>query len=370
MAGSNPLGFVYPEDQTGAAATNKIIGEKQTLNPPVESFDFHFIIPMAAPYFRDTLVITHLATGRVLQRGTDYTPGHAFLSASYELEKIKGGIYGSILFFDKTLSGQVLLQYQTLGGVWTLSNNDILALMSNRATDPRSLSYDEVNGKPTVFPPTEHNHPVDDFTGAAELIIATNDVAAAIRQRTDDWLENPPILFGEYYTRSQIDSKFNGVASKFQLYYTAAEIDVKLHNLELGQGSGDYYTKVEINTLLSQVFGQFNNYYPKVDIDAKIGVLNTRMDGIDSDINTIDDELTAHIANKLNPHGVTPAIIGAVEVAVYEAGQQAVANQMTSLSQTKADKTEVGTNGRRDVYISTAAPTAAVGKVGDIYYQY
>lgn len=367
----NIADYLYPLDVTGVALTNKVSNERQTLNPPSEVLDFHFILPFAGPYYRDSMRLVHITTGRLLTRGIDWMPGHRFQSASYELESIYGGVYGSILFLDRTLSGQVqLAEYQTLGGEWTLNENRILEILSNRATDPRSVTFDEVSDKPLLFPPVEHGHPVDDFTGMSEMIEATNDVAAAIRQRTEDWLDNPPILFGEYYTRTQIDAKFNGVASKFQLYYTAAEIDVKLHNLELGQGSGDYYTKPETNTLFQQVFGQFNNYYPKIDIDAKIDVLNTRMDGIDSDINTIDDEVTAHIANKLNPHEVTPAIIGAVEVAVYEAGQQALADQMTSLSQTKADKTEVGTNGRRDVYISTAAPTAAVGKVGDIYYQY
>lgn len=380
----NIADYLYPLDVTGVALTNKVSNERQTLNPPSEALDFHFILPFAGPYYRDSMRLVHITTGRLLTRGIDWMPGHRFQSASYELESIYGGVYGSILFLDRTLSGLVqLAEYQTLGGEWTLDENHILDILSNRATDPRSVTFDEVSDKPLLFPPVEHGHPVDDFTGMSEMIEATNDVAAAIRQRTDDWLENPPILFGEYYTRTQIDVKFNGIATKFQMYYTAAEVDQKLHNLELGVGSGDYYTKVEINTVLDQVFGNFDNYYRKTEIDSKIGVIDARADALEDDILAVDGKLDTHATSQQNPHETTPDQIGAVGIAEYGPAMQQISDQLAQLSTSKlnvsqhdldmklkADKTEVGTNGRRDVHISTDAPTADIGKVGDIYYQY
>lgn len=380
----NIADYLYPLDITGVALTNMVSNERQTLNPPGEALDFHFILPFAGPYYRDSMRLVHITTGRTLTRGIDWMPGHRFQSASYELESIYGGVYGSILFLDRTLSGQVqLAEYQTLGGEWTLNENRILEILSNRVVDPRALTFDEVSDKPLLFPPVEHGHPVDDFTGMAEMIEATNDVAAAIRQRTDDWLENPPILFGEYYTRTQIDAKFNGVATKFQLYYTAAELDAKLHTLELGQNSGDYYTKPEVNQLIGNIQAGFNNFYNKVEIDAKFVAVGDSLAQVDDDVNRIDLSLSNHISDKNNPHGVTTAKIGAVDATKYQSDQQTTNQILTSLSTNKlnvsqynidmalkADKTEVGTNGRRDVYISTAAPTADIGKVGDIYYQY
>jgi len=387
--------YLYPLDVTGRASTNKVVNERQTLNPPGEALDFHFILPMATPYYRDSMKLVHITTGRALVRGIDWMPGHKFQAASFELENAYGGVYASILFLDRTLSGQVqLAEYQTLGGTWTLNEPRILEILSNRMVDPRSLTFDEVSDKPTVFPPVDHNHPVDDFTGMAEMIEATNDVAAAIRQRTEDWLENPPLLFGEYYNKTAVDTKFNGVSVKFKLYYTAAEVDAKLQAMELGQASGDFYTKTEVNQLVGQVLDGFSGYYTKVQLDVKFDGIALEFDASDAALHELSVAFDNHRTSKQNPHGTTPLEIGAVEdsqyqidqsvinaslmsltsnklnVSTYTAGIQAINSALNTLSTGKADKTEIGTNGRRDIYISTAAPSAGVGKIGDIWYQY
>lgn len=204
--------YPYPLDLTGQAATNKVVLERQTLNPPKEALDYHFILTKAGPYYRDTMVVKHITTGRTLVRGTDWMPGHKFHDASYETEGIRGGIYQSILFADKTLSGQVeLTAYQTLGGEWSLGEQKLLEIQSNRAIDPRTLTYEEVSGKPNAFPPIEHAHDVSDLTGMGELIIANYDIAAAIREKTQTFLNNPPILMSEYYNRDEIDAALEGL---------------------------------------------------------------------------------------------------------------------------------------------------------------
>lgn len=212
MAADDLQQYLYPLDLTGAAATNKVVGEKQTLNPPPApedndgEFTFHFVIPFATPFFRDTLKIKHIATGQPLQRGIDWMPGHKFHSASYELEGVKGGVYASVLLTDRSLSGQIeFTEYQTLGGTWTLNENRILEILSNRLVDPRTVTYEEVNDKPEVFPPVPHNHPVEDLTGMAEVVASNYDIAAALRERTQDFLNNPPILMGEYYNKDEVD---------------------------------------------------------------------------------------------------------------------------------------------------------------------
>lgn len=198
------LQTLYPEDITGVATTNKVVKEFQSLNPPEGEFDYHWLIPKATPFFRDTLELYHSGTGRKLIRGSDWAPGHKFVTASFELQGIKGGIYASVLLLNKALAGQVELRvYQTLGGNWTLNATKILELLDAKAVDPRFVTYDEVSGKPDVFPPTEHNHPADDLTGMRELVDSNYDVAAAIREQTQDWLNNPPILFSEYLTKDE-----------------------------------------------------------------------------------------------------------------------------------------------------------------------
>lgn len=202
------LQYLYPEDPTGEATTNKVVGEFQTVNPPDEAFDFNWIIPKAGPYFRDTMRLYDVTTGDELYENVDWAPGHKFLSASHETQYVHGGIYASILFLNNRRSGQVeLREYQTLGGNWGLDESKILELLDAKATDPRFVSYEEVNGKPEVFPPIDHNHPADDMTGFRELIEANYDISAAIREKTESFLTNPPILMSEFYTKDQIQAR-------------------------------------------------------------------------------------------------------------------------------------------------------------------
>lgn len=202
--------YLYPLDKTGEAVTNLVTGERHTLSPSAEPLDYHFILPNAAPYFLDSMVVYHIGLGRELIRGVEWAPGHKFVDASVELSNIHGGVYASILFFDRTLSGQVeLREYQTLGGYWTLDTNRILEILSNRAVDPRRASYEQVSGKPEVFPPIAHAHDEGDMTGFAELIAATLDVASAIRERNTQLMEIIPFLDDEYYVKLEVEALVN-----------------------------------------------------------------------------------------------------------------------------------------------------------------
>lgn len=199
--------YLYPLDTTGRATTNKVVGEKHTLNPPLEPVDFHFIIPHVAPFYKDSMVIRHLASNRILIQGIDWSPAFRFYEASEELHNVEGGLYGAILFYDRTLSGQVELEeYQTLGGSWTLSDNKILEILSNRAVDPRVVSFEDIADKPDVFQPIGHEVSTDDLIGMSEQVNATLEIAAAIRERTEEFLNNPPAIMENYHLKDVVDS--------------------------------------------------------------------------------------------------------------------------------------------------------------------
>lgn len=203
MSGVNTINFLYPEDTTGQASTNRVVNEFHTLTSPNDPLSYHFIIPSAAPFFLDSVKLFDVQTGRELIKGIDWTPGQRFDTASYELNNVRGGVYGAIMFFDLTLTGMVeLREYQTLGGSWTLSADKLLEILSNREQDPRTLTYEEVSGKPSVFPPVEHNHDAnDDLIGMTELVSATLSVATAIREKADGGLGGI-----DDYTDDEIDS--------------------------------------------------------------------------------------------------------------------------------------------------------------------
>src|SRR5690606_22298569 len=101
--------------------------------------------------------LIHVPTGRELFREVDWVPAHRFNSASFHLQDLKGGLYLSILFTDRTLSGEIeIVHYQTIGGKWTLEHNKVLEILSNRLHDPRTETYEQVADRPDVFDPVEH----------------------------------------------------------------------------------------------------------------------------------------------------------------------------------------------------------------------
>lgn len=206
--------YAYPLDTTGSAVTNKVTGERQTLSPPSDSRDYHFVLTKSGPYYRDTLKIIHESTGRELLENLDWTPGHLFSLASYETEYIKGGIYQTIVFLDRTLSGTILLQeYQVLGGEWSLDENRVLEILSNRLHDPRQYTYESVSNKPETFPSLNHQHPADDMVGQRELVEATMLVAQAIRDRTDQLPPEIMAIMLNYYDKATLDSMLADLAS-------------------------------------------------------------------------------------------------------------------------------------------------------------
>lgn len=170
----------YPLDPTGQQISNKVTGEQHVITP-LNYRDYHFIVPYYGPIFATGLVISYRDLQnnvRVLQEGIDYQLTHWFIGASRGCAK---PVYGSISFMDLTLVGVVTLQYQTLGGDWTLDGPRILTILADRLRNPRVTSWEMVSGKPTVFPVINHPWDLQDMVGMTDLVTAINNVTLAIQ---------------------------------------------------------------------------------------------------------------------------------------------------------------------------------------------
>lgn len=283
--------FLYPLDTTGTALSNRVRGEMQTLSPPTQSNNFHFILPKAGPYYRDSMVITHVSTGRTLIRGIDWEPGHYFHSASFETESVRGGIYQSILFLDRTLSGQVrLTEYFVLGGEWSLAENKILEVLSNRLTDPRSVTYEQVSGKPDMFPPIGHMHPANDLVGMREQVEATLQISQAIREQTNKLPGKLQLLLENYYTRSQVDQLIVDLASNLLEGVAGPELERMLQDV-MNNLIGDYYNKGQVDQMIAGLNSAILERYTKVEVDNLLAnkVTDTQLASAISNFATYDD---------------------------------------------------------------------------------
>lgn len=176
------IAFEYPFDPTGLKASNQITGEKQVISAPPWR-DYHFIIPKLTPFFRDSFLIRDLTNNRLLVEGVDYLFSHRFISATRATAK---PVYGSVSFLDKSFSGVVELEYQTLGGEWTVDGDELTEKLVYNKTNPRITSWEQVQTLPRTFPVIDHQWNLNDMVGMSEVRDAIEGIGLSIESQTED----------------------------------------------------------------------------------------------------------------------------------------------------------------------------------------
>lgn len=276
--------IAYPFDPSGTLASNKITAEHQTISPP-ELSEFLFIIPGATPFFAESLKVVHLPSQRTLVEGTDYVATHYFHDASLACAK---PIYGSITFFDNRLTGAVRMEYQTLGGDWTLSSAKIIEILSNKLINPRRVTWEQVAELPYAFPPVDHDWHLDDMVGMKEVVEVLEGIRDAL------------IASGEGGLLQHIADKTNP------------------HQV----------TKAQVN------LGNVENYGIATVAEAQAGTSATKyltvLRGAQLVQALIGNTMDAHINNSNNPHNTTATHVGLGLVQNYQVATQAEAETGTA----------------------------------------
>lgn len=172
--------FPYLYDPTGILPANNISNELHHVAPPVDLDRANFIVPRAAPYFSNGLVIRTGAgvLDPVLIEGADYILTHHFVEAS---EHLSTPVYGSVMFLNRNYVGDVYLSYNTLGGSFTLDDYGVVESLTRSLYNIRTVTWDQLLGVPALFPVIPHPHDVADLTGMAEVVVAIQNLVAAIQ---------------------------------------------------------------------------------------------------------------------------------------------------------------------------------------------
>lgn len=167
---------LYAEDLYCSNPNNLIDDEVQTLQTPGLD-DYYFIIPHAAPYYVETLILLNHATGVPYVEGVDYVPGHYFVDA---MESLKRPIAGSIRILRRQMFGNVRLVYHTVGGQWGHNSQAILQELSSKQLNPIVRSWEQIDGLPARFPTISHDQSVDHLVGSDDIMQAINGIADAV----------------------------------------------------------------------------------------------------------------------------------------------------------------------------------------------
>lgn len=212
--------FEYPFDPNGTLPSNLITDENHTISASA-GLSYNFIVPRKAPFFGDSLIVRHPASGRVLDVGVDYVPSYLFEQQSNTSPHLM--VYGGISLLTTEFEGSTLsIEYQTLGGQYTLDEQQVLSILANAHIDPRITSWESVSFKPGEYHPDAHLHHISNTVGwdqvvevlrliADKVTVGQNSVMTALQAHIAD-TDNPHrvTLAKLGYIIATVDDLING----------------------------------------------------------------------------------------------------------------------------------------------------------------
>lgn len=282
---------IYPYDPAGDASTNLITNELHNVQPSGDVNDATFIIPRAAPFFLNSLKIKkgNTANAEVLLEGIHYITTHHFVSMSYLLGT---PIYSSITFMNRNYSGNVYLDYQTLGGQFVLNSYAGVEELTRQVYSIYSVTWEQVAGLIQGLPPTDHKMAGTDTTGYGELVDAVKMLAATVRDKTNGTV-------GESDSAARLEAHLNASTShtKEQVGLNRVENYAVATNAEARSGSvgNKYMTPLLVAVAIKYYLEQSGIATAPVSIETLMLSYNnlaSRVTGVNDNLNTVTNNLT------------------------------------------------------------------------------
>lgn len=308
---TNPIAIVYPLDLTGINPNNQVVNEPHTL----ENNANRAFVPNYGPFYTKGLVITDQATGLALTKTTQYVCAQLQQDVSLEtgLE-----VMGVIVITDPSVSNNVAITYQVVGGDYAYSTNALIQMLDALQLDNRSVTWGQILGAPTLFPPTQHLHDIGDTYGWEYIVDALETLKQAI-------LVSDQAAIGNM--KNYIDA---GVA---QMTTTVNGFNSVLTAHIANTSNPHQVTAAQIG------LGNVQNYGVATPADVATGTANdlyVTPYALAGQTSSVSSQLQAHIANHSNPHAVTQAQVGLGNVQNYGVAQDAdgVAGTATNLYMT------------------------------------
>lgn len=158
--------YTYPYDPTGLKPECKVSNEVYDI-PSHGMTGFRYIVSRHGPFYRKGLIVTHLANNTVLEDGVDFYCGHMFRAAIKETGR---EVYSSIVFADPTLTGEVTVTCQVLGGEYAMLETELLEDLSEQIINPRTVAWEHLVDLPETFPPKNHGGDINDTVGWKDVV--------------------------------------------------------------------------------------------------------------------------------------------------------------------------------------------------------
>lgn len=302
--------ITYPLDLSGTSVNNMVVGEPHTLPTGLQKRAF---VANHGPFFTKGLVVRDASNGEELTPITQYVATQLFAEASLRTGQ---QICSVIVVTDPSVSSDVLIDYQVLGGEFSSSVYAIQQLIDSLNLDDRPVYWGDILGKPEQFPPTPHLHDLGDLYGFEFLVAALDGVRRAI-------------LLGDEAAHAAIYQYIDLRDGHLLGLITGLSdlLDDHIHDYDNPHNT----TKAHVGLNLVE------NYPVASLLEAQQGTRNDRYMTpalVRAAILALaDTDFSAHIQNMNNPHGTNKAHVGLSLVHNFDIAtvQQAIAGTRNDL---------------------------------------
>lgn len=288
----------YPLDLTGRSPDNLIVGEPHTIGATGN----RAIVPLNGPFFTRGLVVRKASDGTPLTPRVHYKAAQLFPEATYRTGQ---EICSTLVIDDLSVGTEFLLDYQTIGGEYTVSVDAIQRLIDTLSLDERPVRWGAILGKPEYFPPVPHLHDLGDLYGFEYIVAAIEGVRQAI-------------LLGDVFRDQEIYDYIDLQDTLLRTQIINVESDINAHLADLN--NPHQTTKAQVG------LGNVENLPLASDAQAKAGVSHvTYMTPLRTKA-----AVDVHALRVDNPHNVTKAQVGLGAVDNFATATTAQALQGTA----------------------------------------
>jgi hypothetical protein len=202
-------------------------------------------------------------------------------------------IDGIILIKDTTVSNNIEIDYQTLGGQYSTNSDAIIQMLNSADLDDRPVAWGDIIGKPDAFVPAMHYHDIGDVYGFEYVVHAIERVREAI-------------LIGDDASHDQIYRYIDASNALLDQHITTVDNNLAAH---IGDHNNPHATtKTQVG------LGNVDNYATATNAQAQAGTATNLFMTPASTAAAITAQagaaLAAHIADHNNPHATTAAQVG------------------------------------------------------------
>lgn len=176
--------YEYPFDPTGTNPLNRITDEVHVITPTNDRY-FNFFVPRKGPFFEDSVQIQFRFPDNQIWNmvyGVDYYFTNQFLSASKACAK---SIFGSITFLNNQVQGVLKISYNTIGGSWIVTPEELTEIMADQTHNPRTTTWEQIAELPYQFPVIDHDWDLVDMVGMSDVVASIDSIYDAMVQSGD-----------------------------------------------------------------------------------------------------------------------------------------------------------------------------------------